>query len=51
MTLDKEAYNIRVHEGGQAYGKDWQDHYSSIIKLVPSNSYVLDVGCGRGGLL
>ena len=51
MTLDKEAYNIRVHEGGQAYGKDWQDHYPSIIKLVPSNSYVLDVGCGRGGLL
>ena len=51
MAFDKEAYNIRVHEGGYSYGQDWQEHYPTIIKLVPSNSYVLDVGCARCGLL
>lgn len=51
MPFDKEAYNARVHKGGASYGQDWQDHYSAIIKLVPSDSYILDIGCGRCGLL
>ncbi|MFC1897614.1 class I SAM-dependent methyltransferase [Chloroflexota bacterium] len=51
MKYDKEAYNIKAHEGGCSYGQDWQDYYSSIIELVPPDSYVLDVGCARGGLL
>jgi len=33
------------------YRKDWHDYYPTIIRLVPPNSYVLDIGCGRGGLL
>lgn len=33
------------------YKREWQDYYPTIIPLIPSNSNVLDVGCGRGGLL
>jgi len=33
------------------YQQDWQDYYPTIIPLVPTDSSVLDVGCGRGGLL
>ena len=33
------------------YQQDWHDYYHPIIRLVPSNSFVLDIGCGRGGLL
>lgn len=36
---------------GEWYKKDWDDYYPAIIRLVPANSYVLDCGCGRGGLL
>lgn len=36
---------------GKWYKKDWDEYYPAIIRLVPSNSYVLDCGCGRGGLL
>lgn len=33
------------------YQQDWHDYYPTIVRLVPSNSFVLDIGCGRGGLL
>jgi methionine biosynthesis protein MetW len=33
------------------YQQDWHDYYATVIKLVPSHCSVLDIGCGRGGLL
>ena len=33
------------------YQQDWHDYYTTIIKLVQPHCSVLDVGCGRGGLL
>lgn len=33
------------------YRQDWHDYYPTIIRLVPPNSRVLDIGCGNGGLL
>ena len=51
ITSKKELYNVKIHKGGYSYNQDWQEHYPPIIELVPPNSYVLDVGCGRGGLL
>lgn len=41
-TFDKEK---------EYYKQDWQDYYPTVLRLVPSNSHVLDIGCGRGGLL
>lgn len=38
-------------EEKEYYKKDWHDYYPTIIRLVPPNSLVLDIGCGRGGLL
>lgn len=48
---------IRIASGNvfnelrEYYKQDWHDYYPTIIHLVPNNSNVLDVGCGRGGLL
>jgi 2-polyprenyl-3-methyl-5-hydroxy-6-metoxy-1,4-benzoquinol methylase len=39
------------NEAREYYKQDWHDYYPTVIRLVPPNSYVLDVGCGRGGLL
>ncbi len=36
---------------GEWYQKDWDTYYPAIISFVPPDSHVLDVGCGRGGLL
>jgi len=33
------------------YKRDWHEYYSAIVRLIPPNVYVLDIGCGRGGLL
>ena len=33
------------------YQQDWHDYYPTVLKLVPPNCSVLDLGCGRGGLL
>lgn len=33
------------------YKQDWQDYYPALIRLIPDNSHILDIGCGRGGLL
>lgn len=38
-------------EAREYYKHDWHDYYPTVIRLVPPNSYVLDIGCGRGGLL
>lgn len=33
------------------YKQDWHDYYPAVVALVPAGSQVLDIGCGRGGLL
>lgn len=48
----KKKDNLLFDESrGEYYKQDWNAYYTVIIDLVPSNSYVLDCGCGRGGLL
>jgi 2-polyprenyl-3-methyl-5-hydroxy-6-metoxy-1,4-benzoquinol methylase len=32
------------------YQQEWHEYYTPVIKLVPSDCSVLDIGCGRGGL-
>ena len=39
------------NEAREYYKQDWHDYYPSITRLVPNNSYILDVGCGRGGVI
>lgn len=33
------------------YRQEWHDYYPTITALVPEGASVLDIGCGRGGLL
>ena len=33
------------------YKCSWQNYYPTVIRLVPPKSYILDIGCGRAGLL
>lgn len=48
----KRKYNLLFDESrDEWYKKDWDAYYPTIISLVPSNSSVLDCGCGRGGML
>jgi len=48
----RDKGNLLFNESlGGYYKQDWNEYFPSIIKLVPSNSFVLDCGCGRGGLL
>ena len=48
----KKKDNLLFDESrGEYYKQDWNEYYTAIIDFVPSNSYVLDCGCGRGGLL
>mgnify|MGYP000583689430 CR=1 FL=1 len=48
----KKKDNLLFDESrGEWYKKDWDEYDPPIIRLVPSNSYVLDCVCGKGGLL
>lgn len=51
MKRDKRNLPTVFNKDDDYYKQDWQDYYPTVIRLVPPNSYVLDVGCGRGGLL
>jgi 2-polyprenyl-3-methyl-5-hydroxy-6-metoxy-1,4-benzoquinol methylase len=51
MKKGKDSLPTIFDKQDAYYQQDWQDYYPTVIRLVPSNSCVLDVGCGRGGLL
>lgn len=48
--MREEPPTLFNKEMGKYFYQDWHDYYTDIVKIVPSGSYVLDVGCGRGGL-
>jgi methionine biosynthesis protein MetW len=51
MKRDKQKLPTVFHKETYYYQQDWQDYYPTIIKLVRPNTHVLDIGCGKGGLL
>ena len=48
MKRDKKNLPTVFDKEDEYYKQDWQDYYPTVIRLIPSNSYVLDIGCGRG---
>jgi 2-polyprenyl-3-methyl-5-hydroxy-6-metoxy-1,4-benzoquinol methylase len=47
-----KEHSGRTFDSARAYyQKDWHEYYPTVIKLGLPDCSVLDIGCGRGGLL
>ena len=49
--MSKKTKILIFDEQQPYFQQDWHWFYAEVIRLVPANSAVLDIGCGRGELL